>query len=321
MKWGLVIQGPTITFGQGPNNSEFGFSAESTIKKNILRFSSLIDEIVISTWENSEIEIKDFNTSKIKLIENVVPIDCDFDNRRKQFITTLAGCRYLLGNSKVTHVLKIRTDQEVDNKLMDWLITFFSKTNKDYRESASIQEDYLVFSDMLVENPFYLGDFIFAGTIKDVTSFCEANLKFYSRNLHPLIGIDYVLKYLSQRDKLFWINFFKVIPLIFQVSNKNNFKVQAYWRNIMATSMTVIPHEFFDTIIWRGKPMSDVIPDSKSKFQFYEDWIKVKYGTVNISNNNFFSRLIPTKYSFLYARNEYITYYKKMLKYYLRKIV
>lgn len=52
MKWGLVIQGPLVTYGQGPNNVESGFSAISTININIQNFLSIVDHIVLSIWDD-----------------------------------------------------------------------------------------------------------------------------------------------------------------------------------------------------------------------------------------------------------------------------
>ena len=53
MKIGLVIQGPIISYGQGPNINKNGFDATKCIYENIKNFKDLVECIVISTWENS----------------------------------------------------------------------------------------------------------------------------------------------------------------------------------------------------------------------------------------------------------------------------
>ena len=321
MKWGLVIQGPTISFGQGPNNAENGFSAISTIEQNIKYFSPYVCHIVISTWENSGLTFKNIDTSKTVLIENKIPKGPDFDNRRKQFITTLEGCKFLSLNSDATHILKIRTDQLVDPKIIEWLKAFFKNSNNINEKNNNFQENFLVFSDSLSNNPFYLGDFIFAGTKNDLISFCEANVDFLSKNLHPSIGTDYILKYFSLKDVQFWKSFYKYIPLLFQISNKRNKASQQYWRKISDNYVSVIPSEFFETIIWRGKSMYDVLPDYKNKFTFYDDWFKTKNNniTFDLKTKKSFKYLFPTSETLFRAKYEYKLYWKKLLKFYYKK--
>jgi hypothetical protein len=53
INWGLVIQGPIIGFGQGPNNSKSGFNAYEVIQKNIAAFAPYVENIVVSTWIGS----------------------------------------------------------------------------------------------------------------------------------------------------------------------------------------------------------------------------------------------------------------------------
>lgn len=321
MNWGLVIQGPVVSYGQGPNNSELGFSSISTIEKNVSNFFQYVSYIVVSTWENSGLDFKFNNNNKIVLIENKTIKDCDFDNRRKQFLTTLEGCKYLHLNTDVTHILKIRTDQLIDPTIIEWLCFFFSNTNPSNRVKRNFQEDYLVFSDMLPDNLFYVGDFIIAGTKNDLISFCSASLHFSQKNLHPSIGVDYVLKYLSLNDKSFWNYFFKILPLLFQISNKRNTSPQAYWKIIKHSYLSVIPSNYFESIIWRGKLMSDVLPFLKNKFEFYDDWAKNINENLDKSKNKKIIDIIPDRQTLIKAKYEYYRYFKIFLKFLLKKSI
>ena len=47
---GVIIQGPLITFGQGPNNSIEGFNSYYTITENIKAINRLGFNYIISTW-------------------------------------------------------------------------------------------------------------------------------------------------------------------------------------------------------------------------------------------------------------------------------
>lgn len=94
--------------------------------------------------------------------------------------------------------------------IINWLNNFFNKYNQERNTEINFQENYLIFSDMLPTNPFYLGDFYFAGTKNDMISFCRSILEFPTKNLHPSIGTDYILKYLISRDRKFHQYFLKI---------------------------------------------------------------------------------------------------------------
>jgi hypothetical protein len=159
-----------------------------------------------------------------------MPPTNDPDNRMKQFASTYNGAKFISLNSKATHILKIRTDQIIDPKIIDWLTNFFityDNISPNYRKQ---KDCFLVFSWMLQNNPFEMGDFIFAGGVNNILSFCKTNLLFNGRNIHPSIGKDFVLKYLSKKSTLFWNVFFKGYPLLLQNYNDS---AQAYWLNIL----------------------------------------------------------------------------------------
>ncbi len=320
MKWGLVIQGPLVTYGQGPNNVDSGFSAFSTIKTNLSNFYPFVDAIVLSTWEGSDPKFSNEEYNNFVVIENKLPVTRDPDNRRKQFITTLEGCKYLSLNTDITHILKIRTDQIINPSIIEWLNSFFDVSNNKNRVGYEFQQDYLVFSDMLTENPFYMGDFIFAGTKKDMISFCSANLEFTYKNLHPSIGTDYILKYFSLRDVNFWKYFFKKIPLFFQVSNIKNQIAKEYWLKIKRNCISVMPGIYFESIIWRGKLMTKVLPNYKNSFSFYNDWLNdSESDLINTEVKKSLWHLLPSIDLLVRAKYEYFLYWKKLLKFHFKK--
>ena len=241
IKWGLIIQGHVITYGHGPNNLETGFSALNSVDTNIANFSPYVSKIIVSTWKNSGLYSKYKDSDKVELIESIPPHPLrDPDNRFKQFLSTFNGAKHLAKDVNITHVLKIRTDQILDPKIIEWLNYFFEKYNNSLSKEKLHMQGYLVFSDMLKDNLLYMGDFIFAGKSNDIVSFCKSNLQFRHKSFHPAAGKDYILKHLLLNDSLFWRFFYRYIPLLWQVSNNSNKAVQSYWNYVMRTNMAVM---------------------------------------------------------------------------------
>ncbi len=267
IKWGIIIQGPIITYGQGGNNCKKGYDSTDTINENIKIFSPLVDQLVISTWIESGFSFKKNNFNNVFLIENQLPPCNDPDNRKKQFYSTQAGLIYLKKNTKVTHVLKIRTDQLIPLKLIDWLTNLFTVDEKmidRYNVGNKI-----VFSEFIRSEFFYVGDFIFAGEINNIFNFININIEI-SKNLHPSIGIDYFLKYLTKSDKKnFYKHFSTVFPLIIQVAMKKNESVRNYWISQLTDKCIFLPRLIANEIIWRGKKMVDLNFDH---FCYFEEW-------------------------------------------------
>ena len=63
MKIGIVIQGPLVTYGQGPNNSNGGFYSLETILENVERMSKFGFCYIVSTWVPLNIQEKEMNNA------------------------------------------------------------------------------------------------------------------------------------------------------------------------------------------------------------------------------------------------------------------
>lgn len=46
----FVIQGPLVTFGQGPNNSSVGFNTYESIVANVERIDKMNSDYIVVTW-------------------------------------------------------------------------------------------------------------------------------------------------------------------------------------------------------------------------------------------------------------------------------
>jgi len=312
IKWGLIIQGPIITFGQGGNNSNKGFDSTNVINQNIRNFAPLVEKIIFSTWVDSGFKYSNNKIDNFFVVENPLPCNRDPDNRKKQFYSTYAGIRFLQMNSNVTHVLKIRTDQLIPLAIIDWLQNVF--TNEIMINEFQIDQK-IIFSEFIKSESFYVGDFIFAGEINKVFEFIDINLKF-KKNLHPSIGVDYFLKYLSVIDSNnFKKLFIRSIPLIAQVSLKKSEIVTIYWRNQLANKASFIPRFIANDIIWRGRIMKDL---NFSHFCYFEEWRDLN---INFRNHKFANKkikilsvLLMEKFVFNKVVYEYKRYFLLRIK-------
>lgn len=323
-KLGLVIQGPVISAGKksdGPNYIQ-DFDTIKCLETNINRFSPHVEQIVISTWEDSGLNVKDFRENNIILLKNRQLSIRDQDNRRKQFVSVYEGVKYLVNNSDVTHVMKIRTDQVVDSAIIQWMRETYETAKKDLLDENFFQEDRLLFSDMIKKTPFYAGDFIIGGALSDVVRFCRSVLSYGTVDLHPTAGIDYILKYLTKNDRGFREKIYKCIPLIWQISNPANSILCEYWELLKAKYFIAIPQPFFSSIEWRGRAMSQVFPNLQNQFLFFEDWnVHARPQEEVASRRKRLRYLIPNRAVLRTAVVEYRRYMKQMLRYYKSRLM
>ena len=167
MKIGLIIHGPINSTGKkndGPNYVD-NFQTVSYIEKNIAIFTKYCNKIILTIWEGETTLISHISN------ENIIIIECpkypynDNDNRRKQFFSVFQGLKYIKNNSDITHVFKIRTDQLVDEKIINWLIDTYNNSEKN--------QEKIFFSELNKDRPFYAGDFIIGGHINKIYKYYQ----------------------------------------------------------------------------------------------------------------------------------------------------
>jgi hypothetical protein len=296
-KIGLIIQGPIVSFGQGPNIVKTGFDSTCILIHNLNVFCPLFKWVVISTWQDEEFE-KPNTFNNLTLIKSL-PIENDPDNRKKQFITTNAAVSYLLLNHDISHVVKIRTDQQYDEKFPQIIKDLLSNNTK----------NKLIFSEFIENELFYVGDFIFAGEIKKVDFFLKSFLSF-NKNLHPSIGVDYVLKYIKKKyPNLYNKHFNKLIPTLLQIRLFPNLNLHQFWFWLLENEFLFIPRNAAENIMWRGKSFSDL---GINHYLYHEDIESI------VSNK----KIEKYKINKIFIRilSEYKKYYVKKIKYFLNKI-
>lgn len=257
-RWGVVIQGPRMTFGQGPNNTPQGFDSADVVGRNVRNFRNAGCEVVVSSWLECELSEAAHGA---RLVESSAP-RFDPDNRRKQFVSMLAGCQAL--SKEVTHVLKIRTDQLVPTTLLEWIESVVETDLSS--ESRSTGPGRIVVSEFLPIADYYVGDFVFGGKRDDVQSFAEVNVGFGPKVLHPTIGVDYVLKYLSRVEPSFEERLSPLVPYAIQIADPRNVDARDAWHAWKYMYFVPLPREEFMKFEWRGRDMPSVLDWSRFEF-------------------------------------------------------
>ena len=85
-KFGVIIQGPVISYGSGGrNDNPEGFNSTDTIKKNIEIISKYIpiSNIVFSGWSSDS----GINITNVNKIYSTNPYNFDYLNQKRQFYT------------------------------------------------------------------------------------------------------------------------------------------------------------------------------------------------------------------------------------------
>lgn len=240
---GVIIQGPLITFGQGPNNSIEGFNSCYTITENIKAINRLGFNYIISTWNANNSDeltiIKQLNDLNLNLITIDSPNIVDPDHRYKHHFGINAGLNEL--SKDVNFIVKIRTDQLYQNKFWDFMVSISEQDT----EKLCISELYY--------EPFFMGDFIYAGKRSVIEKFIIGFLDYKRTNFHPCLAMDIGIKYYNTcKFKKFPLPLF--VYFVFMPNYTRNL-----WNNFIQDNIIVIPKNVRNGILWRNIPISKII--------------------------------------------------------------
>lgn len=266
MKLGVVIQGPLITYGQGPNNDKNGFSCLGTIIKNIEAIKKLNAVAILTTWvPNDEKEELIFNALieyDITVQKLATPEVFDPDHRYKQHYGTLKGAGSLIAkNPEITHLVKIRTDMLMPVEFWQWT-GYTSKLN----------ENRLYVSELKSES-FYQGDFIYFAIKAKFINYLKEIVSYKGKIIHPQIAIDMGMK-----------NFKMIVPsdqiylklIGFPLSNVVFARIHARkWAEFAHINIGVMPEIIWNNILWREKRLGSLINSNYFKFATQSD-VEVK---------------------------------------------
>jgi hypothetical protein len=257
LKVGLIIQGPIISFGQGANSIKLGFNSFDTIKTNIEDISMKFHNSVFVVWEN---DYKDYDLDKLaikKVIAKPPAKFKDLDNRKKQIIGMKAGLDYLNAENSYDLIVRIRADQEIPILAIDSIFEQF--------HDPLVLETKIMFSEHMKSEPFYLGDFVIAGSRKNLELFIYSNLKKHSPWV-PMIGKSLSIKYLYEVESTIQKQFRIKFAFYFQLMFLYKSDLVNYWAGFKDKYFVFLPREHFLKIKWRGKAMEDIMDWSSFSF-------------------------------------------------------
>lgn len=239
-----VIQGPIITYGQGPNNAAGGFNAVACISANIRALNANGIKYIFCIWEDDEALAKQNfdDTVPFNILKNPYPLD--MDHRFKHHYAILEGIKYLerkynMGPDDL--VFKIRSDMEMPD-------AFWEMINKN-----PIGNKLLV-SHLF--DSFYIGDFLYAGKLPVLKKFTESITGTYPNIYHPSISHDLGIKYYSA--------FFKLKPLSNYAISMFGFicmepLLSRIWKTFITKRLTTLSEQVWNDIKWRDKPIKTVV--------------------------------------------------------------
>jgi len=261
-KIGVIIQGPLITYGQGPNNSPDGFDTTETILANCYKIKCLEFNYIVSTWvqmkERERCINSDLMQNDISVLASNIPDIFDPDHRYKQRYGTLVGMDVLEQEHQCSFYVKIRTDMLMPDAFWDWIKDISSQNN-----------NKLGISELYHSNPFYMGDFIYAGNRVVFRNMLDAFMRYESEIFHPLIAIDDGIKYCQCLN---FFNFdrysFRKVYVAFVFVFKKNY-LNFLWNYFVTESIATVPKNVWCDIEWRGRKISDFINIHAFSFRQY----------------------------------------------------
>ena len=279
----ILIQGPLISYGQGPNNSLLGFNAEETIIANSNIFKNYNIENVVVTWETHNADelliIKNLETIGIRILILTPPANNDYDHRFKHHYALMTAFNTLKADS-YDYIGKIRTDQLLIENFTQFLISYNSEK--------------ILISELMKDNDFYIGDFIYYGKSNKIIPFIKSQLK--RKFIHTIIANDIGMKYYASNKKI--MSFFLLLNYLFKPTYINK-----EWVKFINENIETIHSSIWQKINWRGKEMGSII--DKKNFLFTNDVISTKPRRIYFNTTTYFNGLI------IYA--------KKAIKYFIKK--
>jgi hypothetical protein len=271
MKLGVIIQGPLISFGQGPNDSNGGFETLATILENVAKLSKHDLCYIVSTWSpTSEQEQGAINTledANVRVIHNLSPQLFDPDHRYKQHYGVLKGAEALLEmHGDITHLVKIRTDMLMPDAFWDWAY------------AVSGRDEMKLYVSELMSKPFYQGDFVYLANRKIFLAFMTTVVNYKSRIIHPSIAFDMGIKNCEARNfgVIYGRGYFGRIRFLMDFLFRTGI-VRKYWNQFISEHVGVMPEAIWVDIKWRDRRIGSFLKGSWFKFDNSEITQKVGF--------------------------------------------
>ncbi len=258
----ILIQGPLITFGQGPNINLKGFRSYDCVIENTLLILAKGITPVLCIWsadtgtaEYSSLE-RFYKEKGLSILIVDIPAKKDPDHRYKHHFAIYSGLEYCRANFDCTFFAKIRTDQHITEVVLDELM----------ERSTSAK---LLISELMPDNNFYMGDFVYAGKYDTMKRYLQSQLFDNQDQVkYSTIGTDLGLNYYRSWHK---VSKWKLI-LSYLFASKESTKL---WGSFINSHLVTLSVESWVTIKWRDKKMTDVVNPDNFLFVSGEDKVEL----------------------------------------------
>lgn len=260
IKLGVIIQGPLISFGQGPNDSTGGFDTFDTIIKNSTQLNGKGFYYIVSTWSPSNVQeqhiIDALRDANVNVTHISSPKIFDPDHRYKQHYGVLRGAKALLEiEGDITHFVKIRTDMLMPEEFWEWAYTVSEKNEKKLYVSE------------LMNRPYYQGDFIYLAVRDIFLSYLTAVVSYQGHIIHPCIAFDMGLKHCEacKFGFLYGHGFFGHIRFLLDFIFRTGF-VRKQWNQFINKHIGIMPETVWLDIKWRNRRVGSFLESTWFKF-------------------------------------------------------
>lgn len=205
IKFGIVVQGPII--------KELSFTQDNLIS---LRENYPEAKIVLSTWEDQDIDQEFLNKLNILVIKNKYP-EKGLENLNYQIFSTIQGIKKVKEYG-VEYILKLRTDQRIYNKNIDISLANLLEIFPVKGENL-LQKKRIITTGMNTYKylPFSISDMLMFGTTEDMENYWGVELskkELLSNEVFNKIYKKTHKKNLWSCEMYLYINFLKKIKQI-----------------------------------------------------------------------------------------------------------
>lgn len=290
MKAALVIQGPIISYGLNggtvgngktrvSKNRFVEFNCTETITRNVQNGLAAFSQVVLSTWKNQDLDWVRDKFPELIIVESDDPgaVIANFRkpipgmpqvneiNTIRQFTSTLEGIKSIDSNNN-THVVKIRTDQELHvGKLLEAMRNVEETGRK------------LLAPFLKADIPFAIPDFYLGGRVNDMLNLCSM---MSSRTLiiHANVHRDLAMKSLILfSDILSQVSFHKMF-----IKDDLPSKEIIPYLKLLPDIWLPGSKELYERVVWRGvklkeAPKTAVFSSTESTAAQYISVAKARY--------------------------------------------
>jgi hypothetical protein len=259
----ILIHGPLISFGIGPNKSLMGFDCCNTIKGNIANAKLFNYETMLSISHSTKFAdhsgggLSDFGQTKL-LFFNTYAIQ-EPDNRIKQRLGFLNALSDSFFAERSGLVLIMRTDMLMPLSFWNWLSAM-------QNNEGGILNGQMLFSELSPE-PFYVGDFLIMAEVDKLKKILS-NLISTKILIHPISNCELGLS--SSGINISHFKRLNFVSVFFRY-----LKFRKTWTNFAKTVRTP-PHDIYASIKWRDISLADIFHLKTFQFKEFDEPINLE---------------------------------------------